>query len=685
MKNFLVFPLLVFVFLPTQAFAFQGPSKPGSPSGKSGAAGNSGSASTKPGSKPKDKPKTPPAKPSVPKPGTTKLEKTELPAAVTTKPTKAPFSVASVESATRSSVEEAAAKIDAILEKDWTAHNVEPQPLLKDEQFLRRVYLQLGGRIPTLVEAGKFLTSKSESKRMDLIDDLLASPDYVSHTYNYWADILRLTEKPNNNIILEPYLAYVKESIAQNKPYDKWVHEMLTANGKVWDDPAVGFQIRDDGMPLPYVDNTVKVFLGKQIGCAQCHDHPFDSWTQKQFYELAAFTSGIRTRLNKNDPEMKKGGLTPNDLIKQARDKAPDGKIKGPFQNLVQANSYSVQHANRPLKLPHDYQYSDGKPNDVVTPKVLWEKVPDSAAKADRREQFAAWLTDTSNRQFAKNIANRVWKKMMGLGVVEPIDDFRDDNKPSNPELLEHLTDEILRLKFDMRELTRIIAYSSAFQRLAMVHDPSSAETYRFAGPVLRRMTAEQIWDSLITLVAYNPWSFQRPTAADIASVVDIDWSSANLAMAQTAADKYEATYAPGTYSKERQTLSGFEGQLLVRASEIPTPLPLGHFLRQFGQSDRESIEGGRTVATVPQILTMFNGPITHIMLKKGSVIYDNVVSAGPAQAVDVMFMAILTHRPTPLDRDLAVKEIRSANSVEAGYGNVLWALLNTREFLFIQ
>jgi hypothetical protein len=271
-KNFLVFPLLAFVFLPTQAFAFQGPSKPGSPSGKSGAAGNSGSASTKPGSKPKDKPKTPPAKPSVPKPGTTKLEKTELPAAVTTKPTKPPFSVASVESATRSSVEEAAAKIDAILEKDWTAHNVEPQPLLKDEQFLRRVYLQLGGRIPTLVEAGKFLTSKSESKRMDLIDDLLASPDYVSHTYNYWADILRLTEKPNNNIILEPYLAYVKESIAQNKPYDKWVHEMLTANGKVWDNPAVGFQIRDDGMPLPYVDNTVKVFLGKQIGCAQCHD-----------------------------------------------------------------------------------------------------------------------------------------------------------------------------------------------------------------------------------------------------------------------------------------------------------------------------------------------------------------------------------------------------------------------------
>jgi len=232
MKNFLVFPLGILLLLPIQCFAFQSPNKPGAPQEKPGVPGRSGS-SSKPGSKPKDKPKTPPAKPSVPKPGTTKLEKTELPAAVTTKPTKPPFSVAKIESATRSSVEEAAAKIDAILEKDWAAHNVEPQPLLKDEQFLRRVYLQLGGRIPTLVEAGKFLTSKSESKRMELIDELLASPDYVSHTYNYWADVLRLTEKPNNNIILEPYLAYVKEAIAENKRYDKWGHELLTAQGKV--------------------------------------------------------------------------------------------------------------------------------------------------------------------------------------------------------------------------------------------------------------------------------------------------------------------------------------------------------------------------------------------------------------------------------------------------------------------
>jgi hypothetical protein len=618
------------------------------------------------------------------KTGATKLEKSELPAAVKTAPKGPVMAVAPIDRGQREAVRSAAEQIDALLAEKLSAANLRPQPSLKDEQFLRRAYLELGGRIPSFQEASNFIATKSRDKRAELVDALLESPDYVSHFYNYWADVLRLSERPQNNIILEPYLAYVKESIAGNKPYDVWVHEMLTADGKVWENPAVGFQIRDDGMPLPYVDNTVRVLLGKQIGCAQCHDHPFDSWTQRQFYELAAFTAGTRTRLSKSDPEMK-GGVGPNELIAQARKKATDGRIPGQFQQLVRANSYAVKNANKDLKLPHDYQYSDGKPNQVVQPKVLWDKVPSTALKADRREQFASWVTARQNRQFARNIANRIWKKMMGRGIVEPIDDFRDENAPSHPELLEHLTDEVLRLNFDIRELVRIIAYSQSYQRLAVVHEPSSTEAFLFPGPVLKRMTAEQLWDSLLTLVAYNQWAYQRPTAKDMAKVVDIDFKTADLEIVEKIAGQFETTYAPGHYNREIQKLCGFEGQLLVRASEIPTPVPLGHFLRQFGQSDRETIEGGRTVATVPQILTMFNGPITHILLKKGSVIYDNVVQAGPNLAIDVMFVSILSHRPSSTDRELAVREIKSAERIEAGYGNVLWALLNTREFIFIQ
>jgi hypothetical protein len=628
--------------------------------------------------------KSSPKAPSPAKAGATKLEKSELPAAVKTAPKGPVMAVAPIDRGQREAVRSAAERIDALLAEKLSDAKLKPQPSLKDEQFLRRAYLELGGRIPSFQEASHFIATKSRDKRAELVDSLLESPDYVSHFYNYWADVLRLSERPQNNIILEPYLAYVKESIASNKPYDVWVHEMLTADGKVWENPAVGFQIRDDGMPLPYVDNTVRVLLGKQIGCAQCHDHPFDSWTQRQFYELAAFTAGTRTRLSKSDPEMK-GGTGPNELIAQARKKATDGRVPGQFQQLVRANSYAVKNANKDLKLPHDYQYSDGKPNQVIQPKVLWDEVPSTALKANRREQFASWITARQNRQFARNIANRIWKKMMGRGIVEPIDDFRDENAPSHPALLEHLTDEVLRLNFDIRELVRIIAYSQSYQRLAVVHEPSSTEPFLFPGPVLKRMTAEQLWDSLLTLVAYNHWAYQRPTAQAMAKVVDIDWKTADLEQVEKITSQFETTYAPGHYNREIQKLCGFEGQLLVRASEIPTPVPLGHFLRQFGQSDRETIEGGRTVATVPQILTMFNGPITHILLKKGSVIYDNVVQAGPNLAIDVMFVSILSHRPSTTDRELAVREIKSAERIEAGYGNVLWALLNTREFIFIQ
>jgi hypothetical protein len=554
------------------------------------------------------KPNAPGKKPAAP----VKAPPVKLPPSVLKIPSEPAMKVAPVDRSTRAATLEAAGKIDTLLEKSWNELGVKSQPSLREDQFLRRVYLELGGRIPTYDEASKFLTNKAKDKRVDLIDAILESPDYVSHFYNYWANVLRLCERPQNNIVLDPYLAYVKEKIAENKPYDIWVHEMLTADGKIWQNPAVGFQMRDDGMPLPYIDNTVRVFLGKQIGCAQCHDHPFDSWTQRQFYELAAFTTGTRTRLNGTDPEFKKGNPV-NQLIKEAREKTTDGKVSGAFQQLVRANQYAVKYNKRELKLPHDYAYADAKPNDIVKPKVLWGNVPSSAANADRREQFAAWVISREDRQFARNIANRMWKKMMGLGIVEPVDDFQTGNKPSNPELLEHLTDEVLRLNFDVRELVRIIANTQTYQKLAMVHDLSSAEPYRFASPVLHRMTAEQLWDSLLTLVAYNAWAYQRPTAKEIAAVVELDLAKVQLKDVERTVANFESTYFLPKYNRDLQKLCGYKGQLLVRASEIPTPVPLGHFLRQFGQSDRETIEGGRTVGTVPQILAMFNGPITHI------------------------------------------------------------------------
>ena len=170
----------------------------------------------------------------------------------------------------------------------------------------------------------------------------------VSNMYNFWADTLRLVQSPTNNMVADPYLAYVKDSIRENKQYDQWVYEMLTADGKLWEHPAVGFQLRDDGMPLPYVDNTVRVFLGTQIGCAQCHNHPFDHWTQHQFYELAAFTTGTKTRNLSGGTDMGKAKGKANSyrsLMTQAEAKYPNNKVPAHHcQSSLEASSWCWLH-----------------------------------------------------------------------------------------------------------------------------------------------------------------------------------------------------------------------------------------------------------------------------------------------------------------------------------------------------
>ena len=613
-----------------------------------------------------------------------------LPATVTAAADGPAMKVAAVNAARRDRVRTEAAAIDSLLESRWRELGIEPSPPLDDAQFVRRIHLELAGRIPTYDETTAFLADASSAKRDAMIESLLASPEYVSHFYNYWADVLRLTERPQRNLVFEPYLAYVKDSIRTNKPYDEWVREMLTADGRLWENPAVGFQLRDDGMPLPYVDNTVRVLLGTQIGCAQCHDHPFDQWTQHQFYELAAFTAGTKTRLSVGTRPGKPGKdprpIPPpvvRTLVKEARE--TKGKKAGGLIQFIQANATAVSFVDASLRLPHDYQYDDAKPLEKVEQELLWGKVPASVAHADGREQFAAWMVARTNRQFARTIANRMWKQVMGVGIVEPVDDFRQENPPSDPELLEHLTTLVIGLDFDLREFIRVVVSTTAYQRRAVLHDPTSAEPFRFAGPALRRMTAEQLWDSIVALVARNPWSVQRPTAAEVAEVAAIDLRQASLADVEQTFDAFVGRYGPGRYQRTLQQACGYRGQWLMKASEMPTPLPLGHFLRQFGQSDRETIDGGRTVPTIPQILAMFNGPITHAMLEEGSVIYDTVMAHDPEETVDVVFVSVLGHEPSAEDRRCAHDELTDAGDPATGCGNLIWALLNTREFLFIQ
>ncbi len=578
-----------------------------------------------------------------------------------------------------------AAKIDALVEANLAKQGIKPNPDAPEHIFLRRAYLDIVGTIPNLYECRAYFSAKDDAARREkLVDGLLNSPGYVSHMFNYWAAILRVIDRPNNNLIAYAYRDWIKEQLRTNKPYDKWVFEMLTAEGKIWENPAVGYVLRDDGMPLVHVDNTVRVFLGTQIGCAQCHDHPFDHWTQKEFYQLAAFTNGIMTRDGNGSAAFKNGNP-----IYRVRDELrktdPKAVVNGSLSVVMQVNLYRVSYdVKRALKLPHDYAYSNGKPNQVVEPAVLWGHVPDSAKKESKRVQFASWMTSADNPRFAKTLANRLWKKVMGVGLIEPVDDMKDNSPCENPELLDFLTKELIRLKFDQKEFLRMLHYTKTYARVSSPYDPSKAEFYHYPGPMLRRMTAEQVWDSILSIAIYNPYPYQLPSTEEFAQVVSLDMATVTASEAQQHAARFDAEVGPTARGKLMNT-AAYRRQVLARASELPLPLPPDHFIRQFGQCDRETISGDSLDPTVPQILTMFNGPFTHMMLEKGSMIYDNILkSPSPRDQLDVMFISILQRPPTSNDREIAMREMNSGDPA-MGYGNIIWALINTREFLFVQ
>jgi hypothetical protein len=584
-----------------------------------------------------------------------------------------PLKLAKVDPQTAERTRLAAAKIDSLVEANYKHFQIEPNPLTTDEQFVRRIYLDITGTIPTYEQTVIFLDSRDEQKREKLIDNLLNSPGYASHFFNYWANILRLQDFPEANLPAAAYIDWMKQSIRDDKPYDQWVREMLTADGKIWDNPAAGYLLRDSGMPLDSMNNTVRVFLGTQIGCAQCHDHPFDRWKQHEFYEMAAYMYGVKTRGGA-------GGGNPVARLREELMKLPGGN--GAIQ-LIRANTYQVREdLKQVLKLPHDYQYDDAKPGQAVKPKAIFGDAPIKPGETPRHV-FANWLTSKDNPRFAKAIANRLWKRALGVGIIEPVDDIKDNSQPENAELLDYLTTIVVKTDFDLKEYQRIIFNTKTYQRQSSPTEPPAGEPYHFPGPVLRRMTAEQAWDSLLTLAIYNPDAIRRPTMNGAAKVADLDLAKVTAKEVAEKWDAYNSKFGRKAMQDMKQKF-GYKGQFLARASEQPLPAPPGHFLREFGQGDREQIEAGSTEGNVPQILTMFNGPVTHMMLEEGSVIYDDVIKRKtPSERVDVIFLTLLSRKPDSASKQLAMKELTTDGLV--GCGDVLWSLLNTREFLFIQ
>jgi len=638
---------------------------------------------------------------------------------------------ASVSSTPRSKILAASRGVDRLIEAAYAKHKVKPNPISSDAVFVRRIYLDVIGRIPSYDEASTFLKSKDPQKRSKLIDKLLDSEGYVSHHFNYWADLLRIRSRMRY-APAQPYIDFVKQSLRDNKPYDRFVRELITAQGYTWDNGAAGYYLRDTGMPLDNMSNTAQVFLGTQLVCAQCHNHPFDTWTQKQYYQLAAFTYGIQTRDRRNGRFMELRGMY--------RKKDLDREVYRAATRILRPLAYKVNETNRKLRLPKDYQYTDAKPLATIEPKAIFGKDVVVKAGDSPRMVYARWMTSPRNPRFTKVIANRLWKRAMGLGLIEPVDDIKNNVKPSNPKLMKYLVAQVVGLNYDLKQYQRILFNTKTYQRKVTVSEIGD-KPYYFPGPVLRRLSAEQLWDSLMVMTipqVDQRKGITRPTGRytdgeylinkDMAEILVLAKDEAKRRRAQVkyytktrdlrkqmrvaarTNDRDKLKQLRDDMAKIRRQVYGAAGERrlqraqnrsrrqrrktdprwkgfsrdLVRASEVTSPARPGHFLRQFGQSDRETIENASSEATVPQMLTLLNGPIYNQLLSRNSVLRRNLADTQSAEEkLEVIFVTILSRRPTKRDRQIALPTLKQGGN--RAVADVVWALLNTRQFMFVQ
>ena len=563
-------------------------------------------------------------------------------------------------------------------------NGVQPNKQTDDFVFVRRVYLDVAGRIPTDVEARDFLNDKDPEKRRKIIDQLLISDGYRSHLFNWLADLLRHREKLRRSNF-NHYERWLKDQIAQNNPWNDMVYAMLTAEGTLASSGPTGYLLRDPGMPLDNLSNTLNIFLSANVSCAQCHDHPLADWTQREFYELAAFFGA--TDVSDRDPRKVGNKL-----------KLPDGSISkqdvasAVAQNLARVHTKSFQT----LKFPDDYAYSDVEPGSPVDPLLfIWgdEELTVEVDEKDPgklRENFAEWLTHKENPRFAIAIANRLWKRFFGLGVQEPLEDLDDLTKASNPELLQLLGKVMVAADFDLREFQRVILNSKAYQAVSSV-TPSSgdSENYLFPGPILRRMSAEQAWDSILALVLGTSLDDYKVDRSNRVTRYDFPYEQ----MSSDEVREKVLLMKKNGYLKSNQRMveADFVGgkrpikikdEFLLRASELSQPAPNNHFLRMFGQSSRDLVNDSSVEGSIPQALMLMNGGVQHLLYDKEARLSKMLKRSGDFKsAVQFLFLSFFSRPPTPDE----MNTIEQALAEGMKKDDLSWALFNSTEFLFVQ
>jgi Protein of unknown function (DUF1549)/Protein of unknown function (DUF1553) len=372
-----------------------------------------------------------------------------------------------------------AARIDQLIEARWAEKGVKPAPIADDAEFMRRIYLDLTGRIPYTMKVRDFLADKDPNKREKLIEDLLTEPGHARHMSTSWRNVILPVTNDQQSQFVQPFFkVWLDKQVQDNVPYDQMVRELLTVpvNGGQ-PQPGIGRLPgqANAGSPAAFyqanefkAENlaaaTSRVFLGVRLECAQCHDHPFAKWTRQQFWEYAAFFSGMR-------PQQ----VRPKQPVQQANDRGRKIAIPG-TEKVVDAHFL-------------DGSAPDWKGKDGV----------------DSRLTLADWFVSAENPYFAQTAANRLWAHFFGLGINDPVDDEPSEENPcSHPELLALLTEQFVAHNFEVKYLLRAITLSKTYQRTSVVSDASQNEPRLFARMAVKGMTPEQLFDSLALATGYK-------------------------------------------------------------------------------------------------------------------------------------------------------------------------------------
>jgi hypothetical protein len=550
-------------------------------------------------------------------------------------------------------------ELDSVLKSYYVKNSVKGSAKIADDYtWIKRVYLDLGGRIPTYGEIVSFINDKDPEKKKKVVDKILSSEDYVNNYYNFWADIFRIRpERLSDDVGLlksYPYIDYVKSFIREDKSYKDFIYSLLSASGRYSDNGATGYMIRDNGMPLDNLATSLQLFIGKDIACAQCHDDPFQDYTQMNFYQMASLFNSLDNRERRKDY---------GDIIKridsEIKEITKKDRIDNNVRQLIAANLFNLKDDDKKeLKLPHDYKYSDAKPFGVVEPKTLDGSL--KGVKENRREEASKWIVE--HNDFPNAISNRIWKEIVGQSLIIPETNFEIKDYPEG-EILQYLGNYLKNSNYSIKRLLRLIATSDFYNREAYI---GSSENYHHQSILVKRMSAYQIWDSILTLVIPDV-NYSRVSFSKYSDLIEIDWK---VISGKELLDRMEKIRG---YDREiNQNFLKYKNIDLVRSSYLMNRNSfVGQFLKEYGSSDRVLIDSSNDKGSITQILTIMNSSIVELLMDKKSQIYQNFTKN---QQKDSIFLSILS-RPSKVGE----KEILIKTKTD----DLVWALINSREFLF--